>query len=128
MKNNLYYFDKKEFTCKCGCKENRMDKDFLLKLDKARFLSDTPYIITSGFRCKEHNLKVGGIPNSAHLVGLAVDIKVTNKHQLYQVLSGLFKVGFKRIIYYPNNSFIHVDEDLTKPYPVFTIHKRKQDV
>lgn len=34
-----------------------------------------PIIITSGYRCKELNTKVGGKPNSKHLKGLAVDIK-----------------------------------------------------
>ena len=34
-----------------------------------------PIIITSGYRCKELNAKVGGKPNSKHLKGLAVDLK-----------------------------------------------------
>ena len=33
-----------------------------------------PIIITSGYRCKELNTKVGGKPNSKHLKGLAVDL------------------------------------------------------
>lgn len=33
-------------------------------------------IISSGYRCKELNVKVGGAPNSQHLYGQAADITV----------------------------------------------------
>lgn len=38
-----------------------------------------PIIINSGFRCQRVNDKVGGVWNSQHLLGQAVDIKVTHE-------------------------------------------------
>ena len=53
-----------------------MDKNFLQKLDRARDVAGVPFIITSAYRCEQHNKNVGGKPNSAHLRGYAVDIKI----------------------------------------------------
>jgi len=35
-----------------------------------------PIRITSGFRSKEHNAKIGGAPASTHILGMAADIQV----------------------------------------------------
>jgi uncharacterized protein YcbK (DUF882 family) len=35
-----------------------------------------PIMVTSGFRSKEHNAKIGGALNSYHVLGMAADIKV----------------------------------------------------
>ncbi|WP_231477570.1 D-Ala-D-Ala carboxypeptidase family metallohydrolase [Prevotella sp. HUN102] len=35
-------------------------------------------IVTSGYRCKQLNKAVGGVPNSLHIRGMAVDIHVSN--------------------------------------------------
>ena len=47
-------------------------------LDTMRGLAGVPFSITSGFRTVAENTAVGGVPNSAHLVGLAADISVTD--------------------------------------------------
>ena len=71
----LTYFKLEEFECSC-CGEMGMDMGFLHKLDLARGLAKTPFIINSGYRCKKHNKNVGGKETSSHLKGKAVDIKV----------------------------------------------------
>lgn len=35
---------------------------------------DRPLVLTSGYRCPEHNKAVGGAEHSFHMQGLAVDI------------------------------------------------------
>lgn len=45
------------------------------RLDDIREKYGKPIIITSGYRCKELNKKVGGKSNSFHLKGLAADLK-----------------------------------------------------
>ena len=45
------------------------------RLDEIREKYGKPIIITSGYRCKELNKKVGGKSNSFHLKGLAADLK-----------------------------------------------------
>ena len=40
-----------------------------------------PLEVTSGYRCKALNKVVGGVANSAHLEGWAVDIRPTDKRR-----------------------------------------------
>jgi len=98
-----------------------MNEEFIEKLTLARFKSNTPYIINSGYRTKEHNKKVGGVVNSSHCKGLAVDIKCTNSVQRYRILYGLIQAGFKRIGI--SKKFIHVDHDKSKPQLVTWLYK-----
>jgi uncharacterized protein YcbK (DUF882 family) len=78
---------------------------FKLIANKAKI--DYHLIITSGYRCKRHNAKVGGVKNSRHRFGMAADIKVRgmSTEALFKQakMSGLFNgIG----IY---NTFVHVD-------------------
>ena len=41
-----------------------------------------PIIINSGYRSPQLNRKIGGAPNSNHLTGCAVDIRVSGMEQL----------------------------------------------
>lgn len=42
--------------------------------------------ISSGFRTPEENSRVGGVPGSMHLDGLAIDVKYYDWHHLHQLL------------------------------------------
>lgn len=96
-----------------------MDAAFVDKLNQARHLAQTPFVITSAYRCAAHNKAVGGKPNSAHLRGLAVDIKFSNGVQAFAVLHSLLAVGFVRVGYNQKHGFFHVDSDPTLPQKVF---------
>lgn len=113
---NSKYFKEKEMECKCGCGTKKMDDHLLKMLDEARRIAKVPFVINSGRRCKKHNEFVGGVKNSAHTLGKAVDIKVHSATDRYRILTALIHVGFVRIGVY--ESFIHVDIDLDKPHPV----------
>jgi len=93
-----------------------MNPDFLERLEFARLISDTPYSLSSAFRCHEHNRDVGGKEDSAHPEGFAVDIRTPNSRSRFKVLRGLIKAGFTRIGIYEN--FIHADDDTSKPAEV----------
>lgn len=47
----------------------------LQRLEKIRIQYNKPIVITSGYRCEELNRLVGGVKDSYHLSGLAVDLK-----------------------------------------------------
>lgn len=96
-KNYERYFKKDEFVCKCGCGQEDMDETHMDMLFFARKLAQIPFIITSGFRCTEHNKAVGGVEHSEHCFGKGTDIKcITNKDRLI-IIDSLLKAGFNRI-------------------------------
>ena len=45
-----------------------------------------PVVVSSGYRCKDLNKKVGGAENSQHLKGEAADIKVSGREKLIGVM------------------------------------------
>ena len=45
-----------------------------------------PVVVSSGYRCKDLNRKVGGVENSQHLKGEAADIKVSGREELIDVM------------------------------------------
>lgn len=119
--NEIKHFKKEEFTCKCGCGQNNINDEFVLLLEIARKKAGVPFSINCGFRCEKHNQEVGGVTDSAHCKGLAVDISARSDSDRFSIVSALLSVGFKRVLLY--STFIHVDEDLTKVNPILKIMK-----
>ena len=119
----LENFHKSEFQCGCGCGLGfeSMSSKLLNRLDIARELAGIPFIINSSIRCAQHNDNQGGRINSAHLTGNAVDIKTTNSTARFAIIESLLCAGFNRIGVY--GTFIHVDNDLTKPQKVFWVNE-----
>lgn len=68
--------------------------------------------VTSGYRCKKVNELVGGVENSLHMKGRAVDFIVSNdklKHELFKSLTDpvMYKIlGICEIV--EHEHFIHV--------------------
>jgi uncharacterized protein YcbK (DUF882 family) len=107
---NIKKFKKSEFEDDKG--ENWIDHDLVAKLDTARFYADTPFVISSACRNPSQNARVGGVKNSSHLTGLAVDIKAITSRQKFQIITGAIKAGFTRIGV--SKTFIHLDIDTSK--------------
>jgi uncharacterized protein YcbK (DUF882 family) len=100
---------------------NGLDVKLVEILDKAREIAGIPFIINSGLRTPEHNKKVGGVADSAHLKGLAVDLRARNGQEIYTIVQACMQVGIKRIGINWEKKFCHVDIDYSKPNP--TIYK-----
>lgn len=109
------YFTDDEFSRIPSAEGNDIQEVLKIKLDLAREISNVPYKITSAYRTEITNKKCGGLSNSSHLKGLAVDIynDYTNKGKTARILYGLIKAGFSRIGI--AKDFIHVDCDESKP-------------
>ena len=45
-----------------------------------------PVVVSSGYRCRELNEKVGGVSNSQHLTGEAADIRVKDRRELIEIM------------------------------------------
>ena len=107
----LKYFKLSEFDDAPGTGKN-MKKEFLTKLDKARAIADVPFKITSGYRSKETNKRVGGVSTSSHLKGLAADISCKDSSTRQKIVNALIQAGFTRIGI--ADTFIHCDTDKDK--------------
>ena len=78
------HFDDREFRCKCGkCSMPEISKELLTVLELIRSHFKGKVIVVSGYRCKEHNMAVGGATNSQHCLGIAADIQVTDDTGIY---------------------------------------------
>lgn len=113
------HFSPKEFACPC-CGACEMKEDFVKWLDQVRSDLGSPIVIDSGFRCARHNKEVGGAPNSAHLRGIAADIRAYGSEYRYRLLRVLLKWGAIRIGVSKN--FIHVDMDISLPHPAIWVY------
>jgi zinc D-Ala-D-Ala carboxypeptidase len=93
-----------------------LDQELIAKLDWARGRARVPFIITSGYRNSEENKEVDGKDNSAHMKGLAVDLRVQDSVTRFKMVNSLLLAGFKRIGVYTNH--VHVDLDGSLPQEV----------
>jgi len=106
----LKYFSQKEFACKCGCGDYKMDEETVLKLDRLRALWGKPLIVSSAKRCPSHNKRAGGAINSFHLYGAAIDL-ITGPDQ-HSLIKLAINVGFMGIGV--AKGFIHIDTRLNR--------------
>ena len=83
------YFSNSDFQkCDPPCQIDDMNEGFMLMLDMARDVSGIPYVLTSAYRDKEHELKKGRPGTSSHIHRVAVDIKATTSRERYLIKSG----------------------------------------
>ncbi|MCQ4370005.1 D-Ala-D-Ala carboxypeptidase family metallohydrolase [Enterobacter asburiae] len=73
------HFSRSEFACRCGCGFDRISPELITVLEDVRTHFGAPVKINSGCRCEKHNAKVGGVPNSQHVQGIAADIVVSGR-------------------------------------------------
>lgn len=114
---NSKYFKIDEFKCKHCNKipENMPPEELIKTLENIREHFNAPVIINSGYRCPEHNAKVGGAKASRHIVGDAVDIRVKGVKtiEVYNYVIKTFNekpFGIaKKIIQDPYRGFVHID-------------------
>lgn len=79
--DDIKYFSKKEFACKCGMCGGypaEIDMGMVKIADLIRERIGKPIGVNSGLRCREHNSNVGGAYNSQHLYGTAADLGCPN--------------------------------------------------
>lgn len=115
-------FTVKEFACKDGSDEIVINTDLVDKLQKARNYFGKPIIITSAYRTKTYNTKVGGSPNSQHILGYAADIYIAGvtPKQLYDYFNKLMPNTGGVGLY---DGFCHVDVRAKKSRWDYRKHK-----
>lgn len=108
---SVQYFHRGEFACKCGnCGGFPKEPDqILIRLaERTRQHFDAPVLVSSGVRCTAHNAAVGGVSNSRHLLGKAMDFCVRG-YPAQTVLAYLKQQGELRYAYAIDESYVHMD-------------------
>lgn len=112
--DEIEYFDRSEFKCKCGGKycngyPAEPNERMVRIADQLRKNLGVPITIVSGLRCKTWNAIQGGEANSQHMYGEAADIYAKGISQS-RVEAELDKIGGVRY-HYPikDSSNVHFD-------------------
>lgn len=107
-------FSSTEFECpECSKTQiHKISKDLVANLQTLRDQLGKSITITSGYRTEEHNAKVGGVPNSQHLFGVAADFTCKDLDKALVLCEKLFNgIGDGR----KKGKFIHVDMRILAP-------------
>ena len=108
MRNELQWFSREEFRCSC-CGKEEMNDQFLTKIDDLRELCGFPFVVTSGYRCANHQLEKVKVSPGWHNKGRAVDIAIDNSMNRFILIQNVMKMGcFHGIGIGPD--FVHVDD------------------
>ena len=109
---NIRYFVPKEFACKCGryCDgyPAQMQRSVVELADRARAELKGVGFVSSGLRCPRHNANVGGVSDSRHLNGKAVDLRIEGK-SAKQTLAWVQKQPEVRYAYAIDANYVHMD-------------------
>lgn len=111
--DDIKYFDRSEFACHCGGKHCNgypaEPQEKLIKVaDKVRKHFNATATVSSGVRCTKHNANVGGVSNSRHLSGKAMDFCIAGKTSA-QVLAHVKTYPDIRYAYAIDSQFVHMD-------------------
>ena len=101
-------FNLREFQCK-HCGQVKISSRLVAMLEALRQKLGVPFMITSGYRCDDHNMRVGGAINSYHVQGLACDIACPKGFTVEEFANICLKHGFTGVGAYPAQNFVHVD-------------------
>lgn len=111
MKYEVRFFTLDEFRCKCGCDRVHIASGLVFLLDLMRAQMNSPLVITSGFRCQEHNKTVSKAINSRHTRGLAADVACPKTHTFTMFINAatpFFKWPGCEWLKYPDRGFMHL--------------------
>lgn len=111
--DEVKYFDREEFRCNCGGKycdgfpaEPR--RALVQVADRVRAHFGRAALISSGVRCETHNANVGGVSNSRHLYGKAMDFRISGKTAA-EVLAYVQAQPEIRYAYAIDANYVHMD-------------------
>lgn len=111
----------KYFNTKSDPKMIGVSEDLMYKLDAMRTECGFPFRITSGFRTVAYNNTLkNSVEDSAHTLGLAVDLYCTDSNKRDKIVESAKRQGITRIGL--ASTFVHVDIDANKPQQVLWLY------
>lgn len=114
--DHIRYWTREEFRCRCGAYHApycdgfpaEPDQTLVELLDDIRSYFGRPAHRSSGLRCERHNRDSGGVENSGHLWGKAMDFFVEGV-SAEMVLAFAVKDSRCKYAYAIDGSFVHVE-------------------
>ena len=112
--DEIRFFDRSEFACKCGGKycdgyPAEPNETLVRVADRVRANLGGAAIVSSGLRCKQHNANTPGAASSSrHMIGKAMDFCVRGKTAT-QVLVEISDYPEIRYAYAIDSSYVHMD-------------------
>lgn len=111
--DGIKHFKREEMRCRCGGKycdgfPVEPEEKLMIMAEKVREHFNSPAVVTSGVRCEKHNVNVGGVANSRHKYGKAIDFFVNGK-TAKDVLSYVLQNDGIRYAYAIDENCIHMD-------------------
>lgn len=111
--DDIVYFTRAECKCKCGGRycngyPAEMKERVMRIADAARKHFNAPADVISALRCQRHNANEGGVANSQHMYGEAMDIRIrgVSSEALYRFI--ISQPGV-RYAYKINDTNVHFD-------------------
>lgn len=99
------YFSLDEFVCS-ETGEEGMCPEFLKSISHLRQICDFPFVITSGFRSKNHSAEKSKKTPGTHTRGIAADVAVSGGSQRMAIVKHASAMGMSVGI---AKTFVHVD-------------------
>lgn len=111
--DGIKHFKRDEMKCRCGGKYCNgfpaEPSEKLMKLaDRVREHFNAPAIVSSGVRCEKHNANVGGVANSRHKLGTAMDFCIKDMPSSI-VLAYVQAQAETHYAYAIDGSYVHMD-------------------
>lgn len=110
----IRYWSPEEFRCQCGGRfcngfPALPDRTLLELADDLRYQAGGPGHRSSGLRCPQHNANEGGVDNSKHKYGKALDFKIEGMtgQQLCNLAKADLRTSYTYVI--GNGPYVHVD-------------------
>lgn len=119
--DHIRFWTREEFRCRCGEYHSKPlcggfpvepDRTLVELVDDLRAKAGAPGHRSSGIRCRRHNQNSGGVANSRHLSGKALDffIEGCSGEELLELALADPRTRYAYIIS-PGQPYVHVDVD-----------------
>ena len=102
----MRYFKESEFTMGGVSVFDKMDFNFLTKLDELRERCGFGLAINSSYRSRDYNRKIGGSPGSKHIDGIAADLACNDSAKRAVIVKNALDLGLTVGV---ARTFVHVD-------------------
>lgn len=112
------YFTAAELACR-HCGVERMDPAFMRKVERFREAAGFPFVVTSAYRCPDHNEAVSSTGrHGPHTAGRAIDV-AADGDRAYYLITRAAEFGFTGIGVQQKGGarFVHLDDLMGGNWP-----------